>query len=791
MRLRPSLASATTPTAAEARLSRLALRAICLVCALVFVAALVAPSPDDAEAHARLTTSTPAAGSALGGAPDELRLHFTEPVDARFSRADLVMSDGTAVPTAPIATDPTDQQTVIVRLLDPTALAPGTYVLVWRVLSAADGHSTSGTLPFSVGTGQVPAGITSVESPGRPPWWRVAARWLELAALLAVAGGFGFGALVARPVWQSAHREQQLRSWWRPLWRGSAGALAIGLLLALIDQGLVATGSPLSDPPSLAVYRRILADSTFGTTWLLRSAFLLALLVVVYLISGRGKTWGWLWTAGTILGAAMMLTVPLAGHAAGEPDRSLAIAVDWLHLLAGAVWLGGLPYLAGSIVALRRSSDAEAAQAGAALVGRFSVVALTTMFLLLVTGFGNAALHVAGPRTLRDQDYGVVLIVKHLVVALVLIAAAVNLLVNRPRLQQLAVIGHLAAIRRQLRATELTVALELILGVAIVAAAAALTELPPADAPLAIDVAATEVVIDQRGSAGDLSLWLLGRLNGDPDDRFTISIESPNDAAPDGIQRLIVESSLAADTGNDREVGDRFDAVPLAGSPGSYQFPAVRLGLQGQWDLTLIVRRAGLDDVSITLPVDTREAGPRAPRIVSDRWQLPRLTPAAWGLFVLAAAIVAGGIAGTRRLPGLEPLAAALILTMVALIAGGFAVSAVRQTIPVTDGTHLVNPMTSETGSVQRGSAVYSANCLACHGPAGAGVETADPEHGHGAAADLTDKRTRSQRDGDLYWAITNGVAGSAMPAYDLALSDDERWDLVNYLRQLQANPGS
>jgi putative copper export protein len=486
-----------------------------------------------------------------------------------------------------------------------------------------------------------------------------------------------------------------------------------------------------------------------------------------------------------------MLTLPFAGHAAGEPNRWFAVLTDWLHLVAAGLWLGCLPYLAVSIMALRRSSDAEAALIGAKLVTRFSAVALATMFTLLVTGIGNAALHVAGPRALRDQDYGVVLIAKHIVVMLVLIAAAVNLLVNRPRLTQFALLDQIEAIRRQLRATEFTVAVELVLGVAIVAAAAALTELPPADAPLTIDVAAKEVIVDQRGNAGDLNVWLLGRLNGDPDDRFTISVESSPGAAPEGIQRLIVESSLTSDTGDEQGVGDRFDAVPLAGSPGSYQFPAVRLGLQGLWDLTLIVRRAGIEDVSITFPVDTREAGIPAPRLVSDNWRLPRFTPAAWGLFLLAGLIVVGGVIGAKRLPGLEPLAAALILTMVALIAGGFAVSAARQTIPVTDGTHLVNPMIDDSGSVQRGSAVYTANCLACHGPAGAGVESADPEHGHGAAADLTDNRTRSQRDGDLYWAITHGVAGSAMPAYDLALSDDERWDLVKYLRQLQREAGT
>jgi putative copper resistance protein D len=204
------------------------------------------------------------------------------------------------------------------------------------------------------------------------------------------------------------------------------------------------------------------------------------------------------------------------------------------------------------------------------------------------------------------------------------------------------------------------------------------------------------------------------------------------------------------------------------------------------WNAKLIVRRAGLEDVSVTFPIDTRETGVQPPRADSDSWRLPRFTLAACLLFALAGFVVVAGVVGARRLPGLEPLAAALILTMVALIAAGFAVSAVRQTIPVTEDTNLVNPKLKDAGSVARGSTIYAANCLACHGPAAAGVDSTDPGHSHGAAADLTDKRSRDQRDGDLYHAVTHGVAGSAMPAYDRALSETERWDVVIYLRKLQ-----
>jgi mono/diheme cytochrome c family protein len=48
---------------------------------------------------------------------------------------------------------------------------------------------------------------------------------------------------------------------------------------------------------------------------------------------------------------------------------------------------------------------------------------------------------------------------------------------------------------------------------------------------------------------------------------------------------------------------------------------------------------------------------------------------------------------------------------------------------------------------------------------------------------------TRTRSAGDLYWIITNGVPGTDMPAYDLALTENERWDLVAYLRQLPSGP--
>jgi putative copper resistance protein D len=41
--------------------------------------------------------------------------------------------------------------------------------------------------------------------------------------------------------------------------------------------------------------------------------------------------------------------------------------------------------------------------------------------------------------------------------------------------------------------------------------------------------------------------------------------------------------------------------------------------------------------------------------------------------------------------------------------------------------------------------------------------------------------------DGQIFYFITNGFPGTAMPAFANALTDQQRWDLVNYLRTLAA----
>lgn len=86
--------------------------------------------------------------------------------------------------------------------------------------------------------------------------------------------------------------------------------------------------------------------------------------------------------------------------------------------------------------------------------------------------------------------------------------------------------------------------------------------------------------------------------------------------------------------------------------------------------------------------------------------------------------------------------------------------------------------------SIAKGLHLYQQHCAVCHGEAGYG----DGPAARGLAkkpADLTAKHTADHTAGDLFWWLTHGIKRSPMPGFKDRLSEEERWDLINFLRAL------
>ena len=109
------------------------------------LAALVAFG-SSAHAHAFLDHASPAVGSTVHGPPPAIRIWFTQEIEPAFSTLKVLDPKGVVIAASDKAVDPSDR--TLLRLPVPS-LAPGTYRVVWRVLSI-DSHVTEGDFTFEV-----------------------------------------------------------------------------------------------------------------------------------------------------------------------------------------------------------------------------------------------------------------------------------------------------------------------------------------------------------------------------------------------------------------------------------------------------------------------------------------------------------------------------------------------------------------------------------------------------------------------------------------------------------------
>jgi methionine-rich copper-binding protein CopC len=113
---------------------------------LTLAAGLATSAAPPALAHAFLTRASPAVGSTVRAAPAEITLRYTEAVEPAFCTVQVTAAGGERVDGGDLHVD--DKEPTVLHVpLKP--LPPGTYKVVWRVVSV-DTHTTNGDFTFKV-----------------------------------------------------------------------------------------------------------------------------------------------------------------------------------------------------------------------------------------------------------------------------------------------------------------------------------------------------------------------------------------------------------------------------------------------------------------------------------------------------------------------------------------------------------------------------------------------------------------------------------------------------------------
>lgn len=329
--------------------------------------ALVLLGGSPAAAHAELVETDPAEGAVVETAPETVTLTFNEPV--RLTSQEIAVYDAGGDPVA--STAGATGAEVTVGLTDAAGLEDGTYVVSWNVLSG-DGHPISGALTFSVG-----APSADVAAPPEPESSSAVVTVLRdvvtvaaLVGLLVAAGLALFTALVLPRSWAGTDVRRRLRR----LLTVAAGVGAAGAVLQVPIASVYGQGLELGDLVGAF-------DPGLVTNELVSAALVLvglALAVRSSADTAPDRTTGRL----LVTGAGLALAGPsLVGHTRAFAPSPLLVAADVLHLVAGAVWLGGL---VGLVLSLRALAGREVLAAQA--LARFSTIASGVLLGVAVTG---------------------------------------------------------------------------------------------------------------------------------------------------------------------------------------------------------------------------------------------------------------------------------------------------------------------------------------------------------------------------------------------------------------------
>ncbi len=413
----------------------LCIRLFVLTVVLAAIGASILPA--DAAAHAVLIDSSPAAEARLPESPASVRLRFNEPIQL-VQAADLDVVDGDGTPASiGVGAVPPDDATALAIALRP-GLPPGTYTARFRVLGA-DSHVITGVMRFGIGPGAlsepVLAGTSAGSGPGATGFFAVSARFAELVMLGGLVGLLAFRWLVWRPalldVASESHADHvHALAWGRDVFWVGFGVLALGAMLAegyllVVQSASVLGTSVMSAVGDIDGIGEVLADTRFGTLIQTRAILLFLLFAVgswQFLAEYGGRNGGSRepTAAGKPLPALLMAAllgtilwqVSAQGHASQAPLPLLQTGLHFAHMVAVAVWIGGLALVGLTLWQLPRAVPNGGRELGTAVLAHLSRVALLAVGVAVATGIARASGQLSDPADLWETAYGRSIVIK-------------------------------------------------------------------------------------------------------------------------------------------------------------------------------------------------------------------------------------------------------------------------------------------------------------------------------------------------------------------------------------------
>lgn len=585
--------------------------------AIVFATLGSLALPALASGHAVLEKTSPARGVTVKRNPGQVSFVFSEPVEGSFGAVRVFNARGERVDAGDV-TRPNGDDSVGVRL-EPN-LPRGTYTATFRVISA-DAHPVSGGFVFSIGAagavGKSVSELTADSDVGTITDVAFGiARGVTYGSIALAIGCLIFLLAVWLPGLRSvAGHEQEWvtasEAFARQLRILMIVALSAGLvseLLQIVLQGATAAGITFWSALDPDVIREglktrfgtvhLIAASVFGSALILLSArsWVPSLRPVTVGAAGlsppKRMDLAQLALIGALFGF-LALSPALSGHASSQSPSGLLIPLDFMHVVAMSVWIGGLVTLVLVLPSATRAfTTPDRTRLLVAALIRFSPLALASVCVLLATGLVQSFVHIRSFDNLIHTGYGRAVLVKFGMLLGLIALGAHNRNLALPRLEKLAEEGRSPgipgmALRRALRG-------EIALLAVVLGVTALLVSYAPANTPSTGPFAATKLV-------GPIEM----QVTVDPAKVGRNEMHLYMFRAKDGSQFNETKEMRIRMALPGKDIGP-VEVKGVKAGPGHYVVPAADFGVAGDWQVAFAARVSEFDqyETTVEVPID-------------------------------------------------------------------------------------------------------------------------------------------------------------------------------------------
>ncbi|WP_142354651.1 copper resistance CopC/CopD family protein [Bacillus wiedmannii] len=514
---------------------------------LLIACVLIILIPKSASAHAYIVKSNPAENETLKKAPSVVKIEFDEDIQvSHFNTLFVRDTSGTRVDLKDAHIDKKNKKILEVGLKE--NLKNGLYSIQWKVISA-DGHPIQGVIPFRIGSEEAGADDIQVEEMGYVPQIdMIMERGVLYTSFSLFIGVLFFNLIMYKGNAISVRSRSK-----KIIWISLIG-IFISLLFNLPLQAKINADVSWLEAFDPLLLKETLQLSVFSYVWLTQMALISLLIIVTYFAMKCEKLSSFkVWSIPIVLFIGILVMKAFNSHAYGLKFKEIAVVMDFLHLFAASLWIGGL----SSIILLLRKEDDKWSKYWD-MIKRFSPWATGAVIVILITGLFNSTFFIPTIHSLFDTKYGLALLAKILLFIFMGILGIVHYVKGKMRAEQ-----GLGA----------TVKVEFIIGIIIFVIVAFMTNVQTPPMP------PTGPFTESKQLDNGYELTLHVSPNKVGQNTFHITLKDENGQPVTDMEQIILTTQSL-----DMNMGKGSFKVSAV-SPGEYEAEGMYINMTGNWNM--------------------------------------------------------------------------------------------------------------------------------------------------------------------------------------------------------------